>query len=245
MEILMDFEYLQRIEELLTTFRKTQMDSLAMGASAIADCLISDGMIYAFGTGHSHMFALEIFYRAGGLANINPILEEGLMLHTGAVKSTFLERVEGYAAEILKRYPVKKGDIIFIASNSGRNAVSIEMAIEAKKQGLTVIAITSIRHSSAVASRHSSQKRLFELADIVIDNCGEEGDAAVDITGVGKVCPTSSVIGITALHTMISEAIKIAVAKGKTPDIFISANVDGASPNEGYINKYKSRVSSY
>ena len=139
----LDLSYLQQIRTLIDTLAGTQAGALSAGAEAIADALKNGRFLYAFGTGHSHMMALELFYRAGGLARVCPILDTALMLHDGAVKSSFVERVEGYAAEVLARYPLQKGDVLLIASNSGRNAVPIEMAREAKARGATVIALTS------------------------------------------------------------------------------------------------------
>ena len=237
-----NFKYIEYIEKLIAYFKTSESDRLLEASAAISRCLMDGGMIYSFGTGHSHLLSLEIFYRAGGLVRVNPVLDEGLMLHSGAGKSTFLERMEGYASEIIKRYPVKTGDIMIIASNSGRNAVCIEMAMEAKKRGMIVIAITNLNHSKAMESRHSSGQKLFEAADIVIDNCGETGDAAINVEGVGKVCPTSTAIGVIALHSMISEAIRQMALNGKQPDVFVSANINGEKLNEGYIDKYRKEI---
>ena len=113
------------------------------------------------------MMAEELFYRAGGLARVYPILEDALMLHNGAVKSTGMERLEGYAELILNRYPCQAGDCLIIASNSGRNAVIVEMAAAARERGLKVIALTNLTHSRAQESRHTSGKKLYQIADVV------------------------------------------------------------------------------
>lgn len=238
-------EFIENVEGLIVKFKQTQLDAIQEGANLLASCLMNDGMIYTFGTGHSHMLAEEIFYRAGGLVRVNPILEEGLMLHSGALKSTALERMQGYSAEILKCYPVKQGDVIIIASNSGRNAATVEMAIEARKQGMKVIALTSLNHSKQVTSRHPSGKRLFELADVVVDNCGVQGDASVAIEGVGKISPTSTIIGCIAIHSLTTAAVEIMVKNGVKPETYASANTDGNDDsNESYANKYRGIIRS-
>lgn len=235
--------YIANIEELIKEVKDTQMQALKESARIISECLMSEGMIYTFGTGHSHMLAEEVFYRAGGLARINPILEEALMLHSGAVKSTSMERLYGYAKAILDNYPVKKDDVIVIASNSGRNTVCIEMAIEAKERGMKVLALTNLKHSKSVTSRHESGKLLYELADVVIDNCGSIGDASVKFERIGTVGPTSTVMGAMLLHAIICEAIGMTLEKNVIPEVFCSSNVDGGdSINQSLIEKYINEI---
>ena len=203
--------YIANIEELIEEVKETQMQALKESARIISECLISKGMIYIFGTGHSHMFE-EIFYRAGGLARVNPILDEGLMLHSGAVKALHGE-MHGYAKALLDNYPIQKDDVIIIASNSGRNTVCIEMAIEAKKMGMKILALTNLKHSKSVTSRHESGRLLYEMADIVIDNCGSIGDASVKFEHIGSVCTTSTVMGAILLHAIICDAIGMMLEK--------------------------------
>ena len=140
-------------------------------------------MLHVFGTGHSHILAEEAFYRAGGLAAINPILDRRLMFFDGVMASTQAERETGYAGRILEREDVRAGDAAIVASNSGRNAVPIEMAVEFQRRGVKVIAIASLTHSRAGHSRHALGRRLFEIADIVIDTRIPAGDAAIAIPG--------------------------------------------------------------
>ncbi|HOJ09960.1 MAG TPA: SIS domain-containing protein [Clostridiales bacterium] len=238
-------DYISNIERLIKEVKETQIQALEEAAKTISQCLISGGMIYTFGTGHSHMLAEEIFYRAGGLVRVNPILDEGLMLHAGAVKSTSLERLHGYAKALLDNYPVQKDDVIIIASNSGRNTVSIEMAIEAKKRGMKVWALTNLKHSKSVASRHESGKLLYELADIIIDNCGSIGDASMEFDRIGNVGPTSTVMGAMLLHAIICEAIEIMLGKNVVPEVFSSSNVDGGDRiNKSLIDKYSKKIKS-
>ncbi len=148
--------YFQAVASQLAEIRATQQMAIEQASSWVAEALINDRFIYTFGSGHSHTLAEETFYRAGGLARTVAILDEKLMVHESAVESTQWERKEGYAADVLKRYPIGAGDVLFVVSNSGRNAVPIEMAIEGAKRGAKVIAVTSLKYLSAVTSRHSS-----------------------------------------------------------------------------------------
>jgi uncharacterized phosphosugar-binding protein len=235
-------EYINNVEKLIKEVIETQSASMEQAAKMIAETLMNDGILYTFGTGHSHMLAEEIFYRAGGLAKVYPILDEGLMLHSGAVKSTSLERLHGYAEALLENYPVKQGDVIIIASNSGRNAVTIEMALEAKKKGMKIIALTNLKHSQNVTSRHTSGKLLYQLGDVVLDNCGCIGDATVEFDQIGCVGPTSTVIGAMILHAIICDAVEIMLKKDKAPEVFISSNVGNGDNNKALIEKYSKTI---
>lgn len=236
-------EYISNIEEIIKEIKETQSDSLDKAATFIAKSLIEGGMIYAFGTGHSHMLAEEIFYRAGGLVRVYPILDEGLMLHANASRSTAIERLHGYATALLDSYPIKKDDVIIIMSNSGRNAVIVEMAIEAKKRGMKVLALTNLRHAKSVTSRHESGKLLFEVADVVIDNCGCVGDASIEFENMGRTGATSTVIGALILNSIVCKTIEIMLEEKVMPEVFSSSNIDsGDAINNRYIDKYSKQI---
>jgi uncharacterized phosphosugar-binding protein len=240
------YRYIDNIKKMIESLEGEGMGPIEDAARLIASSLAEGGMLRAFGTGHSHMFALEIFYRAGGLARVAPLLEEGLMLHAGAAKSTVLERLPGYAEILLDQARVAEGDVIIIASNSGRNAAPIEMALAAKKRGLSVIALTSMKHTRSVSSRHESGKLLYECADVVLDNRGCVGDASVEISRLGKkVSPTSTVLGSLMLNAAVARAIEIMAESGGEPEVFSSSNVDsGDAINEAYVEKYRGVVKS-
>ena len=221
----------------------TQRPVLEAAAARIADALVAGRFLYAFGTGHSHMLAEEIFYRAGGLACAAAILDPPLMLHEGAAASSDREREPGYAARLLARYPLAAGDVLVVASNSGRNAVPVEMALAARERGLTVIALTSLAHSRAFPSRHPSGKRLFEVADLVLDNQGIPGDAGLELPGLPRrVGPTSSLTGILLLNALVVRAIELALDRGHCPDVYASSNADVPGWNEALIARYRDRV---
>jgi uncharacterized phosphosugar-binding protein len=218
-------DYRDRVTAIMDRLIASEGPAMDAARDAIAATLVAGGVVHVAGSGHSHMIAEEVFYRAGGIAAAQAILDEDLMLHRGAMRSTSLERESGRAEAVLDRYRIDPGDVVIVASNSGRNAYPVELAIAAQARGAVVIALTSLAHSRGVPSRHGSGKRLFELADIVLDNGGEPGDGALALTGVaGRMGPTSSIIGIWLLNALIVEAVEKAVAKGHVPDVYASAN---------------------
>lgn len=234
------YEYIAEIERLIEDVKNFESANIEAAAAACADTLCGDGLIFTFGTGHSHMLAEEIFYRAGGLVRVYPILDTLLMLHASAARSSSIERLHGYAKTILDDIDsAKAGDVMFIFSNSGRNTVSIDMALLAHERGLKTLCITNLTHSKSVTSRHSSGLRLYEVCDIVIDNHGCTGDAAIQVDGL-TVSPTSTVIGAMIMQAIVARTVEILHTRAVNPEVFISANTDeGDRLNSGYIMKYK------
>jgi len=221
-------QYLTTARDLVDRLLTDEWPNIRAAAEAVAGALEHGHVIHAFGSGHSHMLAEELFYRAGGLANVRPILFEGVMLHASAPLSTSLERLTGLAAALLDDHPIQAGDVLIAASNSGSNAVTSELAQLARARGATVIGVTSLRHATSIAARNSDHPRLHEVADIVIDNGGCVGDAAVTIDGLDRaVAPTSTVTGAAILNAVEAEAVGILLARGITPAVFASSNVQG------------------
>ncbi len=213
---------------------------LEEAARLIADRLGAGGLLYTFGTGHAHLLSEEIFYRAGGMTRVYPILEDKLMLHVSASESTRHERREGYAAELLGRYPIGEKDVLIVISNSGRNAVPVQMAVEAKKRGAKVIALTSLKHSGASTPRNRLGKRLFEVADLVLDNRGELGDACIETASGLRVGPTSTAVGAAMLQAIVCRVQELCEQSGRPLDFFSSSNVDGGDAiNQRYIDEMK------
>lgn len=236
-----DGKYLDCVIEKLEAVRK-HPEQIDRAAQAVYSAISGDGYLYVFGTGHSHMFAEELFYRAGGLARVKPILNDALMLHIRASKSTIWERQRGLAEKLLQQYGVTGRDVVLIASNSGRNAVTVEMAQKAKQIGAVVIALTSLNHSKAQASRSADGRRLFEVADIVLDNFGEVGDACIQ-TQNGKVAATSTVVGCAILEAMVARVVELSQNAGQRIETFSSSNVDGGDAiNQAIIDKYGKEI---
>jgi uncharacterized phosphosugar-binding protein len=236
--------YGSAIGELLGTALREEEGNLRAAAAVVARSWDADGLLYIFGSGHSHMFAEEAFYRAGGAARICPVLQPAHMLHEGAVRSTVLERQTGHARDILDRYDIDAGrDCILVASNSGANALPIEVAVLARDMGLPVIAITSRQYAQAV---RRPGPRLHEVADLVIDNHCPPGDALVrvsDEVGLPPTGPGSTIVGLTLLNTLVVEACAVAVEQGRRPDLFLSANMPGAAAhNDGLTAELAPRV---
>jgi uncharacterized phosphosugar-binding protein len=223
--------------------RETQWEKIQTAATWLGTSLAGDGWLYAFGTGHSHALAEEIFYRAGNLARATPMLDSRLMLHEKAIEATYNEREEGYGVRFLNSYPVKAGDVLIVASNSGRNAVPIDVALEGRRLGVRVVAITNMAHSRAWPSRHSGGKNLGEVAELTIDNCGVNGDACLELDGLpGKIGPTTTSTGALIVNAIIVGGIEHALKLGRPPEIYISSNSNGDDHNEILLQKYKSRI---
>ncbi|CAG7652690.1 SIS domain-containing protein [Paenibacillus allorhizosphaerae] len=219
--------YFEKVQSIIKQVILTQADMMHKASERCAKVLLANKQLFFFGTGHSHMLAEEAYYRAGGFKQVKPILETALMLHESAVKSTRMERMEGYADILLDEHKVGQDDLIFIISNSGLNAVPVEMAFGAKARGAAVIAITNVKHSMSAAPRHSSGKKLYEIADIVLDNCGDRGDASVRLENVGvAVGPTSSVIGAFIINSVMVQVADNIARQGLVPQVYVSANVE-------------------
>ncbi len=220
--------YLEVVGRLLERLVTDEWPNIRAGAELVADALADGRSVHAFGTGHSHLLAEELYYRAGGLVHVHPILFEGVMLHASAPLSTSLERLPGLADALLADHPIVAGDVLIVASNSGGNVVTSELAVRVREIGGRVIAVTSLRHATSSAARPTTVRRLHELADVVIDNGGQVGDAAIDVDGFGqKVGPTSTVVGAAILDAMVAEVVELLVARGIRPEVYASSNLEG------------------
>ena len=198
-----------------------------------------------FGAGHAGIIAEEMCYRAGGLVPVVPIFAPGLTVNTRpATLETDMERISGYAGLLIKAARITRGDMLIVHSNSGRNTVAIEMAEEARKMDIFVVALTSKAHSSAVTSRHPQGYKLMDVADLVIDNCGVPGDAICEVQGVeARVASTSTVVGAALMNSLVVETASILQSRGVKPPIFISANIDhSAESNQYWMDYYGSRL---
>lgn len=235
--------YLHDVAGLVTRLETAAWPDIVAGASLMADALETGHVIHTFGSGHSHMLAEEMFYRAGGLVRVKPILFEGLMLHASAPLSTALERLPGLAAAILDDHPMAPGDVLLIASNSGSNAVITEMARLARRRGVRTIAITSLEHATSETARERINERLHDLVDVAIDNGGVVGDASIGIAGLPtRVAPTSTVAGAAIVNALVAETVERLVARGTVPEVFSSSNVAGGDDvNQGHLRAGASR----
>ncbi|WPC18294.1 SIS domain-containing protein [Pediococcus inopinatus] len=224
------YQYLDKVRRILNTVEKEERGSIDLAIKLLVDANENKHSIYSFGASHAGILSEEMFYRAGGMMTINAIFGREVMLDRKPITFTSrMERLEGYGTALASTVNFKSDDILILHSVSGRNPVIIDLALAAKKLGVKIIGLTNITYSKSVTSRHSSGKRLFEVADIVIDNHGDIGDAACQLNGAPqKVGPTSTVIGAAILNTIIVEASQQLVERGKgDAPVFYSANLDG------------------
>lgn len=235
--------YAQHILKLVQTISESQLAEIKKVAKAAADSIAKGGVLHVFGSGHSHMAAEDVFYRAGGLACVDAMLEFPLM-EFNVGRSTRMERLHGYADAIVSGYRLEAGEVAVIVSNSGINAVPVEVALACKAKGLTVAAIVSRRHSEAVESRHRDGLKLTDVADIVIDNCGVPGDAALETGGPSPVRygPTSTLAGILIMQMIVAEIVTLLKDRGIVPPLFTSANQPGSEGNDAFVKAYRERV---
>jgi uncharacterized phosphosugar-binding protein len=237
-------QYFDSAKERLNLVKENEYDNLMISAEKVANAIMNGGIIQLFGCGHSHILTEEVFYRAGGLVPIKPILIEPLMLHEGALRSSQLERKNDYAEGFLKKQDFQTNDVVFVISTSGRNPVPVDVAQAAKEKGAFVVGITSLEYSQSQPSRHKSGKHLFNSVDLVIDNYSVKGDAILSYEKVSvPFAPTSTVVGAVILNAIFAEAIKIMADHGFEPPIFLSGNIDGAdSHNDSLVEKYRERI---
>ncbi|MBM7539913.1 SIS domain-containing protein [Amphibacillus cookii] len=233
-------QFLKYLGEKWNKVIENEGESINQASELIFQSCKNDGRFYVFGSGHSHMVAEEIYIRAGGLAYVKGILPPELMLHQMPNKSTYMERLDGYAKNMLSLYKVEAGDTLMVVSNSGRNNIPVEMCLEAKKIGANVIALTSMEHSQSVSSRHKSGKNIYEIADVTIDSHAPKGDAAYHIEGVeADLGPTSDFTGIGIAQTIIIGVVSRLRDAGLDIPVFKSSNLDGADAyNDRLFNQY-------
>jgi len=238
-------KYYEKIQDMQKNVIDQQRCNIEEIGKLFAQTIKSGNTLYAFGASHAGILAEELFYRTGGLALINPLFSPTLMLNTRPVTVTSqMERLDGFGNVILDGSKAKSGDTILIHSVSGRNTVSIDMAIAAKEKGMRVIVITNMEYTKKVTSRHPSGKNLYEYADIVIDNHGEFEDSCIQLVGMNqKIAPTSSVIGCMIVNMIVISTVDNLLKLGIEPPVFRSANVDGGDKaNEAIFEKYKEHI---
>lgn len=232
--------YLAELARRIDRLAADNADAIARAADAIEATARADGLVYIFGTGHSHVLSEEGHFRAGGLALTVPILAGPTMVHEGAVAGMAYERMRGIVGPIFERYPIGPDDVLIVVSNSGVNAAPVEAVEIGKARGATVIAITSEAYSRASAN---GRTRIADIADIVLDNGSPAGDAIVSVPGSDlKVGPVSTSAGAALMNAIFAEAATRLQAAGEGAPIYLSANMPGAGPiNEALVARYRPR----
>ncbi|GAB2953881.1 sugar isomerase domain-containing protein [Micromonospora polyrhachis] len=238
--------YLSVVTETIARVSTEQRDAVRQAADLITETLRADGVIHAFGTGHSEALAMEIAGRAGGLVPTNRIALRDVVLYGGEPASTLGPTLERDPAAVKRLYelaPVAPQDIFVVASNSGVNGSIVEFALLVKERGHKLIAITSRDHSSRVDSRHPSGRKLSEIADVVLDNGAPYGDATLPLPGGGAVGAVSSITAALLAQQIVVEVVAQLVEAGETPPVYLSANIPaGDAHNNALEERYAGRI---
>lgn len=237
-----------KAQEILGRLVRTQSENIRRAAAAFATSIEHDGVVHAYGTGHSRAFAMELANRAGGLVPMDRMDLLELVPYAGwppeRVFNPDIERDPEAGPALLACHKIYPQDMFIIASNSGVNPAIVDVADQVKAHGHTLVAVTSMDHSTHMTSRAASGKKLYELADIVIDNCGPYGDALLEMpNGKGKACSISSLTGALIGQMLTAETIAILFEQGYEPPVLISANVPGGIENNLALRqKYAGRI---
>ncbi len=223
--------YFATVTERLQKVADTQADAIRQAAEVCAASILNDKLVFTFGTGHGSFAAMEMFPRTGTVTGFRPIVESSMIsFHRvlgdgGARQYRFIHGREGYGDAILASHQLDPGDTMLIFSHSGLNAVTLDIAVGAKERGMKLIGVTSVPHSSSTPSRHSCGKRLYELADVVIDTGVPKGDAGVTVDGSEhRVGATSTSIAIAVGQAINAATAEIIVQSGREPYIMVSPN---------------------
>ncbi|MEU1936766.1 SIS domain-containing protein [Streptomyces coeruleorubidus] len=220
---------------------------VAAAADLVAECVRADGVVQAFGTGHSQALVLELAGRAGGLVPTNRLSIADLVLYGGedpaVLDDPLLERRAGVAARLYDLAAPNPQDLFVVISNSGVNSVIVEMALHAKEHGHRVLALTSLAHTRAVPAAHPSGRKLADIADVVLDNAAPPGDSLLELPGGGSVCALSTLTGVMLVQMTVAEAAGRLLAAGERPPVYVSANVPGGfEGNLELEKKYAGRI---
>ena len=236
------YAYQQAVLAVLEEAFREEGAAIDATVDLLVEATLAKRAVYIFGASHAGILAEEMFYRAGGLMTINPIFGEEIMLNRSPVSATSrMEQLEGYGTVLADTVDFRREDVLIVHSVSGRNAVAIDLVLAAREKGVQIVAITNLAYSQSVTSRHSCGKRLFELADVVIDNHGVVGDAVCELPGIAqKAGPTSTVVGAAIVNTIAVEVCRRLIACGMSyPPIFYSANLDGGQArNRALIEQF-------
>lgn len=246
-----DFGYCEKVIANLQKVNETQSENIKAAAMLMADAIENDRLISVYGGGgHTTLVMGEMFFRAGGLSNINPIMETGISVFNQALKYLELERCVNFGRSVMKYYDLKKDDLLIIFHNIGINAATIDAALEAKEKGAKIIAVSSSHWQDEMPEdhfiRHPSKKNLFELADVRIDDFNPVGDAVVNVPGFeSPIAPISNMVDFYIAHLLEIETVKQCVDRGIEPPVWRSANAPGGDEfNAKYLEKYRPRIKS-
>lgn len=246
-------QWLNNVRGIMDQIEGTQMESIRKAAEVMANTIEAGRWVHTFGCGHATLPVEEMYPRIGGFVGFHPMIELPLSFFTritgemGVHQFVFLERVEGYGVEIMKGYNFDDRDTMWLFSHSGINNVNIDIAIEAKKKNMTVIAYGSAEAARGKQTRHSSGKTIFDVADIVVDTCAPVEDASVNLKDhEDKVGPVSTMAFVTTVWITVTTVAEILADRGVKLFIHPSHNVPGDSSAKERLEKalaeYKKRI---
>jgi uncharacterized phosphosugar-binding protein len=242
-------QYVDRVLALMRRVADEEGPAIERAAGYVADAIASDRLLHVIGTGgHSVMGAEEVFFRAGGLMAVNAILDEGLALGHGALRSMAIERTPGYARAVLDYHEVGAGDTLVIVNAYGINACTLDAALEGRRRGCRTIAVTSVELQRGLPedhpSRHPSGKNLCDEVDVVLDCKVPMGDALVDVAGVSqRIGASSTFANALALNLMMGRAVELLAERGIDPPVWQSANSPGGdAANAAHVERYRHRI---
>ncbi|KIF00407.1 hypothetical protein PL81_41390 [Streptomyces sp. RSD-27] len=231
---------------LLERVRDEEGARIARAGTAIAEAVAAGKRLFAFGAGHSSLPAQDVVYRAGGLALMNFLAVPGTagVDVMPATLGSALERVDGLAGAVLDSSPASDGDVLVVISLSGRNALPVEMAMNARALGLTVIGVTSVAYATETKSRHVSGTFLKDHCDIVLDSKIAVGDAELTADGIdAPFAPASTVVTSAIMQAVMAAAAGELAARGGEPPLLRSGNVDGGHEWNGRVmREYGDRI---
>ena len=236
--------YFSSVLDTLQEIQTAELAALRSAAGLFAQAIKDDRLIYTFGTGHSSLLASEGLYRAGGLACVSTILESPITFEAGAIASSFFERTQNYARVLLARYELGEGDVLVVFSNSGVNALPVEVTVEAKIMGARVVAVLSKAYAQQAPRTAASGQSLAEVADLVIDNHVPPGDAVVPFYDETiRAASVSTVAGAFIWNALVAETVSILEQQGINAPVYISSNMPGAKENnDRLVQRYRTRV---
>ncbi|WP_238334823.1 sugar isomerase domain-containing protein [Kribbella amoyensis] len=239
--------YVHTLTPILAAVTEQIDGPIQQAADLVTASLRADGVIQAFGSGHSEALAMEIAGRAGGLIATNRIALRDLVLLGGEpvelLRGGELERDPSISRKLYDLSAAQPNDLFVIASNSGVNGSIVEFAAVVKEKGHPLIAITSLQHTAGVESRHPSGKKLIDFADVVLDNHAPYGDSVLDLPDGGKVCAVSSITAALIAQLLVAEVLRRLTEAGETPPVYLSANIPGGDDhNHALEAKYAGRI---
>lgn len=239
--------YLDVLDPIMARVCEQASGPVQEAAELIARSIREDGVLQAFGTGHSEALAMELAGRAGGLVPSNRIALRDVVVHGGESPEVLgrgiLERDPGIAARLYELAAPRPADVFVIASSSGVNSSVVEMARIVKEHGHPLIAVTSLEHTRGIESRHPSGRKLIDLADVVLDNGAPYGDAVLDLPGGGAVCAVSSITAALLAQLVTAEVVRRLLEAGERPPVYLSANIpEGDEHNHALEERYAGRI---